>query len=63
MSKTREYVIVCQSCNGYRNIPETSGISSSAFRICPACNGSGVVTVKETIEGDNPEKTYREFNS
>lgn len=62
MSITREYNIVCSSCNGNRWIPETTGVSSSATTVCPACNGSGVITVKETIYGDDVEKTYREFN-
>jgi len=45
--KTRQYPKVCGSCNGTGSLMEI-GTSSSPFRQCPACHGSGVVTVTET---------------
>jgi len=49
MITTRTYPKVCDSCKSAGIIPEPiTGISTT--RMCPACNGSGVIIVTETIE-------------
>lgn len=54
MAKTivREYPVVCSNCGGAGSVCDYGTISMS-FRTCPVCNGTGVITIKETIfEGD-----------
>ena len=53
--KTKQSPIVCPSCKGSCVIPEPFGTSTSCTRQCPACNGSGVVTVMETESEQLPE--------
>lgn len=49
----RTYQVVCKSCNGMGRIenydfdPNVTG--SEMYMICPACNGSKLITVNETI--------------
>jgi len=44
---TRQYQIVCPSCNGNGYIPEQSGMSTNGTKVCPACNGTKTVIAIE----------------
>lgn len=46
---TKQYSMVCPSCNSVGFIPNNKISTTSITRICPACHGSGVVIVTETI--------------
>lgn len=44
----KSYPIVCPSCKGLGYIINPQSYSSSTTIICPACDGTKVVTVNET---------------
>ena len=49
---TKQYSDLCRSCSGtgqLADVPDTT----NPFRTCPACGGTGVVTVTETITEDD----------
>lgn len=50
MTTIRQYPKGCDFCCGKGIIPGTEGLSTSTTRICPVCNGSGVIIVTETVD-------------
>ena len=56
MKTTRTYPAKCTNCNGEGFIQRqiTTTAWSNKFKVCPACNGSGVVTVSEVTESKEP---------
>lgn len=61
MAKTivREYPVVCSNCGGAGSICDY-GTTSMPFRTCPVCNGTGVITIKETIFEGNENDIINE---
>lgn len=54
MKTMRQYLEMCKTCNGYGQLAD-SATSTNLYRTCPVCNGSGVITITETITVDNIE--------
>ena len=49
---TRTYPITCRSCQGIGSIPVVLPLNPKP---CPACHGTGVVTVTETLPDPPPQ--------
>jgi len=60
MITTRTYPKVCESCKSAGVIPEPI-MGTSTTKMCPACMGSGVITVIESFESKdefNPKSDF-----
>lgn len=54
----REYPVVCSNCGGTGTV--CSYGTTTAFKTCPVCNGTGVITIKETIFEGNENNIINE---
>ena len=56
MKITKTYPIVCPSCYGSGLMNDWMPTTTTPKIQCKACNGTGIVTVTETIEDDEFKK-------
>lgn len=57
MKVTKQYPIVCPSCQGAKMVlnPSFNPYTGDLYISCPACNGTGIVNVIEEYYENNDE--------